>query len=106
MEIDQATGELWDGYNRYNRQTWNRNNAFKSLMERIRANWERQTSIPFPQLYYWNVNARNDTVLDLGPNVSYISGANPSILKQVLSGKTGWDLCLETILSERYAPIH
>ena len=105
MEIDQATNELWDGYNRYNRQTWNRDNAFKSLMEHIRANWERQTSIPFPQLYYWNVNARNDTVLDLGPNVSYISGANPSILKQVLSGKTGWELCLETILSERYAPI-
>lgn len=109
MEIDQATNELWDGgnyYSRYSRQGWNRDNAFKSLMERIRENWERQTSIPFPQLYYWNVNARHDTVLSLGPDVSYISGASPAILKQVLSGKTGWDLCLETILSERYAPIH
>jgi hypothetical protein len=103
MEIDQATNELWDGYNY---QTWNRDNAFKSLMERIRENWERQTSIPFPQLYYWNVNARHDTVLDLGPNVSYISGASPAILKQVLSGKTGWQLCLETLLSDRYEPIH
>ena len=100
MEIDQATNEI--GY-RYSRD--NDYSGFKSLMEQIRENWERQTDIPFPQLYYWNVNARNNTVLDLGKDVSYISGANPSILKQVLSGKTGWDLCLEALLSERYAPI-
>ncbi len=103
MEIDQATTELgYSGYGNENR----RNQKLLSLMERIRVNWERQTSIPFPQLYYWNVNARHDTVLDLGPNVSYISGASPAILKQVLSGKTGWQLCLETLLSDRYAPIH
>ena len=74
-------------------------------MERIRDNWERQTDIPFPKLYYWNVNAQNNTVLDLGPYVSYISGASPAILKQVLSGKTGWELCLETLLSDRYKVI-
>ena len=93
MEIDGATREVDD------------ENEFKSLMERIRENWERETKIPFPQLYYWNVNARNDTILDMGPNVSYISGASPSILKQVLGGKTGWELCLETLNSERYATI-
>ena len=32
-------------------------------------------------------------------------GASPAILKQVLSGKTGWELCLETLLSERYKVI-
>ena len=106
MEIDEATNEIYDGYNYYNRQTWDRNTAFKSLMERIRAKWESQTSIPFPQLYYWNVNARHDTVLSLGPDVSYISGASPAILKQVMSGKTNWELCLETLLSDRYKPIH
>lgn len=101
MEIDQATNEI-----PYRGMFANKDySGFKSLMERIRKNWERQTDIPFPQLYYWNVNARDNTVLDLGKDVSYISGANPSILKQVLSGKTGWDLCLEALLSERYAPI-
>lgn len=80
--------------------------TFSSTMEQIRRNWEQQTNIPFPKLYYWNVNARNNTVLDLGPDVSYISGASPAILKQVLSGKTGWELCLETLLSDRYEPIH
>lgn len=104
MEIDNASPhEL--SY-RYSGNEMERNAKFKSLMERIRENWERQTDIPFPQLYYWNVNSRNNTVLDLGKDVSYISGANPSILKQVLSGKTGLDLCLEALLSERYAPIH
>lgn len=97
MEIDEATREI----------SWHdKNRTFKSLMERIRDNWEQQTDIPFPQLYYWNVNARNNTVLDLGDGVSYISGASPAILKQVLSGKTGWELCIETLLSTRYEPIY
>ena len=101
MEIDQATNEISYSGSFYDRGPESYN-GFKSLMERIRENWERQTDIPFPQLYYWNVNARNNTVLDLGKDVSYISGASPAILKQVLSGKTGWELCLETLLSDRY----
>ena len=101
MEIDQATNEIEYCYDRETESY----DHFKSLMERIRDNWERQTDIPFPQLYYWNVNARNNTVLSLGPDVSYISGASPAILKQVLSGKTGWELCLETLLSDRYKVI-
>lgn len=101
MEIDQATNEI--GYRgSLGPESYN---GFKSLMERIRDNWELQTDIPFPQLYYWNVNARNNTVLSLGPDVSYISGASPAILKQILSGKTGWELCLETLLSDRYKVI-
>lgn len=104
MEIDQATNEISYSGSFYDRGPESYN-GFKSLMERIRENWERQTDIPFPQLYYWNVNARNNTVLDLDKDVSYISGASPAILKQVLSGKTGWELCLETLLSDRYKVI-
>ena len=104
MEIDQATDEVRYCGSFYDRGYENYDN-FKSLMERIRGKWERQTDIPFPQLYYWNVNSRNNTALSLGPDVSYISGASPAILKQVLSGKTNWELCLETLLSERYNPI-
>lgn len=101
MEIDQATNEIEYCYDRETESY----DHFKSLIERIRDNWELQTNIPFPQLYYWNVNVRNNTVLDLGKDVSYISGASPAILKQVLSGKTGWELCLETLLSDRYKVI-
>ena len=38
-------------------------------------------------------------------SASAISGASPAILKQVLSDKTGWELCLETLLSDRYRVI-
>jgi hypothetical protein len=58
-----------------------------------------------PKLVYWNTCARNDTILDLGPNVSYVSGASPSIFTQVLTGKTGRDLMLETLNSDRYKNI-
>ena len=98
MEIDAATG-VYRGVN-------DREQFLVKTMETIRKFWESKTDYPFPQLYYWNVNARNDRVLSLGPDVSYVSGASPAILKQILSGKTNWELCLETITSERYAPIH
>ena len=98
MEIDAATG-IYRGVD-------NKEQFLVSTMEAIRKFWESKTDYPFPQLYYWNVNARNDRILSLGPDVSYVSGASPAILKQILSGKTNWELCLETITSDRYAPIH
>lgn len=106
MEIDQATCEIGYRSPHYHGDAIEDHyDSLKTLMEQIRENWENQTDIPFPKLYYWNVNGRNNTVLSIGSDVSYISGASPAILKQVLSGKTSWDLCLETLLSDRYAPI-
>ena len=51
---------------------------------------------------YWNVDARRDTILDASPDVSFVSGASPSIFKQVITGKTGWDLMISTICVPRY----
>ncbi len=73
-------------------------------MEKIKAKWEA-AGIKCPKLVYWNVNARHDVILDAGPDVSFVSGASPTIFKQVLTGKTGWDLCLEAIDSPRYEKI-
>jgi hypothetical protein len=59
-----------------------------------------------PKLVFWNVNARNNqapvTVDDKG--TCLVSGASPSILKTVLSGKTmtPYGVMLETINAERY----
>lgn len=72
-----------------------------SLMERIQHKWEATTDIPFPHLYCWNVDARENTILSLS-NTTFISGASPAILKTVLSGKTGYELCLEVLTSDRY----
>ena len=72
-------------------------------MEKIRKEWEAE-GLTMPRLVYWNVNARKDTFLDLGPNVSFCSGASPTIFKQIVTGKTGWDLFLEAVIeNERYS---
>jgi len=80
------------------------NGQLLTLMERIRADWEA-VGLTMPNLVYWNVDARNNTILDLGPNVSYVSGCSPIIFKSILTGKSGKDLMLETLNSERYSII-
>lgn len=93
MEIDEGSLERWD------------KNEVSTEMEKIRKKWVNY-GLEMPKLVYWNVDARNDTILDSGTNVSFVSGASPIIFKQVLTGKTGWDLCLEALLSERYVNIN
>lgn len=93
MEIDRGT----EGYG-YDR--WTKGNI-STEMEKVRQEWAR-AGLVLPRLVYWNVDARDNTILDLGPNVSYVSGASPSIFKQVVTGKTGYDLMLEVLNSERY----
>ena len=58
-----------------------------------------------PRLIYWNVDARHETILDSGPNVSFVSGMSPTLFKSILTGKSGWDLMLETICADRYKEI-
>jgi len=96
MEIDDATwrtGEFYDG------------ESTATEMEKVRKQWESY-GLKMPRLIYWNVNARNDTILDFSPNVSFVSGCSPVIFEQILSGKTGMDLMLDKLLSDRYKDIH
>ena len=96
MEIDQGSGRsIWD-----RRGGWTKEST-STEMERLRQKWVRY-GLELPRLIYWNVSARNNTILDSGPNVSFVSGMSPTIFKSILTGKTGWQLCLETICSERY----
>lgn len=98
MEINHGIDEL----------EWRDNNeAIKGLMEQIRDKWIADgLEAYFPKLIYWNVNARNNTILDMGPNVSYVSGCSPVLFEQVVSGKSGYDLMLDKLLSERYERIN
>ena len=73
-------------------------------MERIREDWERE-GLKCPKLVYWNVQARNNTILDSGEDVTFVSGMSPVIFEQVISGVTGYDLMLEKLESERYKDI-
>ena len=73
-------------------------------MERIRERWEL-CGLKMPNLVYWNVNASNNTILDDGPNVTYVSGYSPVIFEQILTGVSGYDLMLKKLMSERYAAV-
>ena len=95
MEFDSGTG------------SWNRGrNYAQTLMESIRQKWAAHGYV-MPKLLYWNVDARQNNIPeDIGCGlVSYISGFSPSIFETILSGKTGLDLCLEKLNSERYSVI-
>ena len=61
-----------------------------------------------PRLVFWNVNSRTGTIPvkenDLG--VALVSGFSVNVVKMVMSGKTDpFECLLETLNSERYAPV-
>ncbi len=99
MEIDQGSGSYWSS----NSRRWTKESA-STEMETIRKKWAA-AGLTLPKLVYWNVDARHDTILDAGPNVTFVSGMSPTIFKQVLTGKTGYDLMIDTICADRYAVI-
>jgi hypothetical protein len=100
MQIDQGVKFNSGGW--YNGSK--ANERLMTEMESVREKWQR-AGLKMPNLVYWNVNASKDTFLDLGPGVSYCSGCSPTLFKQVLTGKTGYDLMIETICSDRYKVI-
>ena len=100
MEIDMSTNG-W--YYEYDRTPWTKY-TIDTEMEKVRKEWAR-CGLELPRLVYWNVDARQNTILDSGPNVSFVSGMSPTIFKSVLTGKNGYDLMLEVIDSQRYSII-
>ena len=103
MEIDSATGSyFWrDQYD--NMTEWSVDNA-ASGMEKIRQDWAIY-GLKLPKLIYWNVQARQNTILDKGPNVSFVSGCSPIIFEQICKDITGCELMLDKLNSKRYAEI-
>lgn len=101
MQIDSMTRNSYWSNNSGNQWT---EETTATEMEKIRMDWEA-SGLKCPRLVYWSVDARNDTILDSGPDVSFVSGFSPMIFKQVLTGKTGLDLMYETLNQERYSII-
>lgn len=83
---------------------WRSMDKVETAMDSIKNEWIA-SGLKFPNLVYWNVDARNDTFLSEGKNVSYVSGCSPVLFKSVLEGKSGYQLCLDILNSERYAII-
>lgn len=97
MQIDSGTFS-WRG-----KTCWTTSGA-ATEMEKIRKEWE-SVGLKMPKLVYWNVDARENTILDSGENVTFVSGMSPIIFEQVLTGATGYDLMLKKLMSERYNAI-
>lgn len=95
MEIDAGTGNWYSGSGRWTEK------RTSTEMERIRRKWAAE-GYELPHLTYWNVDARNNNILDSGPNVTFASGASPTIFKSILTGKTAWDLMIDVLCSKRY----
>ena len=78
-------------------------NLFNVIAQRYAA-----AGYKMPRLVFWNVNSRTGTIPvkenDLG--VALVSGFSVNVAKIVMSGKTDpFECLLETLNSERYAPI-
>lgn len=96
MEFDNATGSYRSGWNKDRAQT---------LLEQIATKWA-QHGYQMPHLIFWNVNARQANIPMLGNGrISYVSGFSPSIFETIMTGKTGYDLMMEKLNTERYAAI-
>lgn len=96
MEFDQARG-VW----RYN----SNHNDVDTLLENIAAKWAVY-GYQMPHLIFWNVDARQNNIPMLGQGrISYVSGFSPSIFETIMSGKTGYELMMEKLNTERYACI-
>ena len=72
-------------------------------MESIRNEW-KSLGLPMPHLVYWNVNARHNLILD-NNEATYVSGCSPVIFESILTGKSGWDLCYDKLMSARYEQV-
>lgn len=73
-------------------------------MQDVRSKWHR-AGLKMPHLVYWNVNARNNTVLEVGKDITCVSGLSPVTFEMVLNGKSGIEVMLEKLLSKRYEQI-
>lgn len=99
MQIDSMTGG-W----RNDGKRWTTATAHTE-MELIRQKWAA-AGVKCPKLIYWNVNASNNTILDSGSNVTFVSGCSPVIFQQVITGVSGYQLMLDKLLSERYEAVN
>ena len=76
-----------------------------TLFEAMAEKWAC-AGYKMPHLIFWNVQARQNNVPMIGHGaVSYVSGMSPSIFETIMTGKTGYDLMMEKLNTERYACI-
>lgn len=86
---------------------WSGNHPNQRLFDWIAKKYAN-AGYKMPRLVFWNVNSRTGTIPvkenELG--VALVSGFSVNVVKMVMSGKTDpFECLLETLNSERYAPV-
>ena len=102
MEFDAAAYDSGWGYGyRTHFKSFDKDNA-ETLLEGISRKWQG-CGYQMPHLIFWNVDARQNNIPMIGNgHISYVSGFSPVIFQTIMSGKTGYDLMMEKLNSERY----
>ena len=101
MEFNSATGGGWRSHSN---TIFNTNNA-ETLLEGIAKKWAAH-GYEMPHLIFWNCDARQNNIPMIGNGrISYVSGMSPTIFETIMSGKTGYDLMMEKLNSDRYSVI-
>lgn len=90
-----------------NSSRWERKRPTQKLFDVIAQRFT-DAGYKMPRLVFWNVASRTDTIPvkenELG--VALVSGFSVNVAKMVMSGKTDpFECLLETLNSERYAPV-
>ena len=98
MEFDSAVSSWRSSSNINSRNV-------ETVLEGVARKWAAY-GLELPHLIFWNVDARQNNIPMLGNGrVSFVSGFSPSIFETIMSGKTGYDLMMEKLDSERYSVI-
>ena len=98
MEFDSAV-------NGWSHRSSITSNNVETVLEGVARKWARY-GLELPHLIFWNVDARQNNIPMLGNGrASFVSGFSPSIFETIMSGKTGYDLMMEKLNTERYACI-
>lgn len=105
MEFDRCvTFDVNNGSLYWSARTVGSVEEANSDLEQIRKEWAA-AGYDLPSIVFWNLNARHNHIPAIGKGFSYVSGFSPSMIDCILSGKDGYDLMLEKLLSKRYAAI-
>ena len=102
MEFDSCVS--FGNYDSWGYYRMTSESSIKTGLESIKEEWARK-GYKLPQVIFWNLNARNNNIPAIGEGFSYVSGFSPSMIDCILTGKDGYDLMLEKLMSKRYEAV-
>ena len=79
-------------------------NEVNSDLELIAMKWAA-VGYKLPKVIFWNLAARQNRIPAIGEGFSYVSGFSPSMIDAIFSGKDGYDLMVEKLMSKRYSAV-